>query len=96
MERYGVKPGNRANLHKRDPADRKAFRGGRKEAEVRQLKLDEKLRKLQDVFYTERKHRMLIVLQAMDTGGKDGVIRQVFDEFKYPKAHVDVSRLVLE
>lgn len=27
----------------------------------------------------EGKHKVLIVIQAMDTGGKDGVIRHVFD-----------------
>ena len=81
MERYRVKPGSRANLGKRDPADRSAFSGGRKKAETQQQKLDEELRALQEVFYAQRKHKMLLVLQAMDTGGKDGVIRQVFDEF---------------
>jgi PPK2 family polyphosphate:nucleotide phosphotransferase len=29
--------------------------------------------------YSEHKHRLLIVLQAMDGGGKDGTIRAVFD-----------------
>ena len=31
------------------------------------------------MLYAENKHKVLIVLQAMDTGGKDGVIRHVFD-----------------
>ncbi len=33
---------------------------------------------LQTLLYAERKHKIIIVLQAMDTGGKDGVIRKVF------------------
>jgi PPK2 family polyphosphate:nucleotide phosphotransferase len=33
---------------------------------------------LQTLLYAERKHKVIIVLQAMDTGGKDGVIRKVF------------------
>jgi polyphosphate kinase 2 (PPK2 family) len=40
--------------------------------------LNAKLAQLQTVLYAEQKHRVLIVLQAMDTGGKDGVIRKVF------------------
>jgi PPK2 family polyphosphate:nucleotide phosphotransferase len=40
--------------------------------------LNAKLAQLQTVLYAEQKHKVLIVLQAMDTGGKDGVIRKVF------------------
>lgn len=42
-------------------------------------KLNAKLEELQEVLYAEGKHKILIVLQAMDTGGKDGAIRRVFD-----------------
>lgn len=38
----------------------------------------EKLRDLQEVFYAEQKHSLLVVFQAMDTAGKDGVIEHVF------------------
>lgn len=34
---------------------------------------------LQEQLYAENKHKLLIILQAMDTGGKDGVIRHVFE-----------------
>lgn len=34
---------------------------------------------LQERFYAEGKHRLLIVLQGMDTSGKDGTIRAVFE-----------------
>jgi PPK2 family polyphosphate:nucleotide phosphotransferase len=33
---------------------------------------------LQDVFYAERKRKLLIVLQGMDTSGKDGTVLGVF------------------
>lgn len=36
------------------------------------------LTEAQNVLYAEGKHSLLIVLQAMDTGGKDGTIRTVF------------------
>ena len=35
---------------------------------------------LQKQFYAEGKHRLLVVFQAMDTGGKDGTIRSVFEK----------------
>ena len=40
--------------------------------------LNAQLVQLQEVLYAEHKHKVLVVLQAMDTGGKDGVIRKVF------------------
>jgi PPK2 family polyphosphate:nucleotide phosphotransferase len=37
----------------------------------------ERLRELQEVLWAEGKHALLIVLQAMDAGGKDGTIKHV-------------------
>ena len=42
------------------------------------LKLHEQLFAQQNLFYAEGKHALLIILQGMDTSGKDGTIRQVF------------------
>ncbi len=36
------------------------------------------LNEFQNLLYAENKHAVLIVLQAMDAGGKDGLIRNVF------------------
>lgn len=40
--------------------------------------LAKEISELQDVLYAQRKHKILIVLQGMDTSGKDGTIRGVF------------------
>jgi PPK2 family polyphosphate:nucleotide phosphotransferase len=37
-----------------------------------------KLNELQEVLYAQNKHAVLVVFQAMDTAGKDGVVRSVF------------------
>jgi PPK2 family polyphosphate:nucleotide phosphotransferase len=42
------------------------------------LELGERLARLQDALYAENRRAVLAVLQARDTGGKDGVIRHVF------------------
>ena len=78
MERYRVKPGTRVKLGEWSPNDHGGFEGGKKKAEQEQPKLDAQLDDLQELLYAEHKHRVLIVLQAMDTGGKDGIIRHVF------------------
>ena len=35
---------------------------------------------LQDLFYADRRHKLLVVLQGTDTSGKDGTIRGVFGQ----------------
>ena len=42
--------------------------------------LNDELEQLQELLYAERKHKVLVVIQATDTGGKDGTIRHVFDK----------------
>ena len=36
------------------------------------------LDQLQEKLFAEHKHKVLVVLQAMDMGGKDGTIRRIF------------------
>lgn len=41
--------------------------------------LNHKLESLQEKFYAENKHKLLIILQGMDASGKDGTVRHVFE-----------------
>ena len=41
-------------------------------------RLSKRLAELQEMLYAQGKHSLLVVLQAMDAGGKDGTIRNVF------------------
>jgi PPK2 family polyphosphate:nucleotide phosphotransferase len=54
------------------------FDGGEEEADKASGKLRKELASLQERLFAEGKHKVLVVLQAMDTGGKDGAIRKVF------------------
>jgi PPK2 family polyphosphate:nucleotide phosphotransferase len=78
MERYRVKPGQLVNLADWDPQDQGDF-DNKKDGQAEVKKLNQDLTELQELLYAENKRKLLIVLQAMDTGGKDGVIRHVFD-----------------
>ncbi len=56
-----------------------AFYDGSREAAVEEFKgLRKELIDLQYLLYAEGKRKLLIVLQAMDAGGKDGTIRGLF------------------
>jgi PPK2 family polyphosphate:nucleotide phosphotransferase len=50
----------------------------KQEANKDLTKLRRQLFSLQNLFYAEGKHALLIILQGMDTSGKDGTIRHVF------------------
>ncbi|RLT40713.1 MAG: polyphosphate kinase 2 family protein [Chloroflexi bacterium] len=78
-ERYRVQPGRRIELGDWNPAETAAFDGDKKAGQDATKELNKRLESLQELLYAEGKHKVLIVLQAMDTGGKDGVIRHVFD-----------------
>ena len=87
-----VVPGKAVRLAEINPS---AAPGGSKRKGERQAdKLRERLAELQTALYAEHKRSLLIVIQAMDTGGKDGAIKKIFSgldpngvhlvNFKYP------------
>ena len=78
MSRYQIAPGMTVDLDDHDPRD--LAMAANKDAGRKLLsRLNERLEALQEVLYAEGRHRVLVVLQATDTGGKDGTIRHVFD-----------------
>ncbi|NIA24860.1 MAG: polyphosphate kinase 2 family protein [Gammaproteobacteria bacterium] len=79
MNCHRVEPETAVRLSDRDPADATAFAGGKNAGRKKAEALNRRLEKLQELLYAEGKHRLLVVLQAMDTGGKDGTIQHVFD-----------------
>ncbi|MDI6694541.1 MAG: polyphosphate kinase 2 family protein [Anaerolineales bacterium] len=79
MERYRIKPGTRVKLSEWDADDHQGFEGEKEEGEEKSRALSRQLETLQELLYAEHKHKVLVVLQGMDTSGKDGVIRHVFE-----------------
>lgn len=76
---YRVKEGEKVDLNNWSPDDTSTFAGAEAEAIEESKRLTLRLEALQELLYAEHKHKVLIVLQAMDTGGKDGTIRKVFE-----------------
>ena len=79
MIQYLVKPGGKVHLNNWDPNDNSAFEGDKEAGKTLLKELNTDLAKLQEILYAENRHRILIVLQGMDTSGKDGVISHVFE-----------------
>ena len=79
MKQFLVKPETKVKLSNWDPNDTGDFKDGKTEGLAELEKLNGKLETLQELLFAEHKHKVLVILQAMDTGGKDGTIRRVFD-----------------
>jgi PPK2 family polyphosphate:nucleotide phosphotransferase len=80
MKEYRVKPGTKLKLEKFDPDDTGDYQKngkGKAKAKAAKAELIEQLRGLQERLYANATQALLIVLQGMDTSGKDGTIKNV-------------------
>jgi PPK2 family polyphosphate:nucleotide phosphotransferase len=77
-DRWRVRPGEGCDLVARDPRDRTGAPGDKAEVEPIVDDLVARLGLLQHRLWAEGRRSLLVVLQAMDAGGKDGTIRKVF------------------
>ena len=77
-ERWLVRPGEHFAFADRDPRATDGAPGDKKETSAELPKLAGELADLQERLYAESSQALLVVLQAMDAGGKDGTIKHVF------------------
>lgn len=77
LNRYRVGFASRSDLASIDPRDKGPFKN-RREADAFTAEAIDKIQQLQYQLFTENKQSLLIVLQAIDAAGKDGLIRKVF------------------
>ena len=95
-----VTPGDSVRLKHYDPNYTGVYQS-KGETKRRLKKLHKQLLELQELLYAESEHALLIILQGMDTCGKDGTIRRVMSgvnvqgcnvvNFKVPSAE-ELSR----
>lgn len=80
MKHYRVKPGSKLSLKAVDPdetGDYKKSEQGKEEAKAETATLIASLDGLQERLYANATRSLLVVLQGMDTSGKDGTIKSV-------------------
>lgn len=92
-ELYKVKPGEVVDVTSFDPSDQALWEVGVKE-EYKKIFKEQlaELRELQNVLYAEGKHKVLVVMQAMDAGGKDGCVKKVFSTMDPQGVHVSAFK----
>jgi PPK2 family polyphosphate:nucleotide phosphotransferase len=79
IDRFRVTPGSAVRAQDWDGDETPGSRGGKGDGVKELAKLRDRLESLQELLYAEHRHRLLVVLQAIDSGGKDGTIRRVFE-----------------
>ncbi|MBU6329412.1 MAG: polyphosphate kinase 2 family protein [Acidobacteria bacterium] len=77
-DHFRVEPGRRVRLAEWSTDTTDGFDGTKEERAELLAELNERLGDLQQMLYAEAKHKVLVVLQGMDTSGKDGTIKHVF------------------
>lgn len=66
-------------LLEKDASLRSLISAGNKELmKEKTLELSAQIAEFQNILYAQQKHKILIILQGMDTSGKDGTVRVVF------------------
>lgn len=75
---FRIRPGQSVDLKTHPTRDETLFPMEKIEGQDLMKDFVEEIDDLQTLFYAEGNHRLLVVFQAMDTGGKDGTIRSVF------------------
>ena len=86
-KKFRVDPAKKLSLAAIDPAY-KAHHETQESAKDETEHYRRKLASLQSLVYAERKHSLLIVLQAVDAGGKDGTVNHVFSALNPQGARV--------
>ncbi len=77
---FRVKPGQSVDLSQWPTTDEDLFPVSKPNGQDLFKQMSLQIDELQTQFYAEGKRRLLVVFQAMDTGGKDGTIRSVFEK----------------
>jgi PPK2 family polyphosphate:nucleotide phosphotransferase len=79
FKRYQIQPGSRFRLADFDAGSTGGWKGGKSKAAAAGDDLSRRLHRLQVMLWAEARRKVLIVLQGMDTSGKDGTISHVFE-----------------
>jgi len=79
IREHQVKPGESVSLAEMEPGSSGPF-DGKREAKAFTAEVNEEIRDLQYRLFVERQQALLIVLQAPDAAGKDGLIRKVLGQ----------------
>ncbi len=77
LKQFRIDDPDAFDLDEIDPEDTSGGPSSKEEALAEEDTMHKRLAELQELLYAEHKQKVLIVLQGMDTSGKDGTVRHV-------------------
>ena len=80
-------PRRKFDLARFDPGARPCSSGDRDADRLAVERLALELDALQNLFYADRRYKLLVILQGLDTSGKDGTVRAVFGQMSALGVH---------
>lgn len=95
-ERFRVAPGSRAGVGEVDPRSSEGAPGDKAATVAVSAVLQARFGALQGRLWAEDRRSLLIVLQGIDTSGKDGVIRHVFNAVNPQASEVTAFKVPTE
>ncbi len=88
LDDFQVAAANRKfDLARFDPKARPYASGDRDADRAAVMQLALELDTLQNLFYADRRYKLLVILQGLDTSGKDGTVRAVFGQMSALGVH---------
>lgn len=81
LDDFRIANGKKFQLADFAPDSKPLSTGSKNSDNARLAELSTQLDAVQDIFYAEHTRKLLIILQGMDTSGKDGTVRSVFRSF---------------
>jgi PPK2 family polyphosphate:nucleotide phosphotransferase len=76
---HRVDPGSKIHIKDFDP-DATPLCADKAEGKEKSIGVQARLGELQELLFAEHRHKVLIILQGMDTSGKDGTVRHVLND----------------
>ena len=89
-----IEPGTRASLGDIDPRDTGGV--GKSDGQERFAALNQEISALQELLYAAGTHSVLMILQGMDTSGKDGAVRGVLQNVNPQGCRVESFKVPTE
>jgi PPK2 family polyphosphate:nucleotide phosphotransferase len=80
LDALHIAPGRKFKVTDIDPGEDSFTPGDKDETIAASAALRTRIGELQELLYAEHRRRVLVILQGMDTSGKDGATRKVFSE----------------
>jgi PPK2 family polyphosphate:nucleotide phosphotransferase len=80
LDIHRIEPGSKVHMRDLDP-DATPLIDDKEKAKEKSAKVQGRLAELQELLFAEHQHKLLVILQGMDTSGKDGTVRHVMGGF---------------